>query len=254
MSGHSKLTLLTLSFFTVLLLSACGGGGYQKSALDQIIRDLPTDKEFSVILHDMDVKGSVFETYYHQYQIIQSSPDGEIDEDITDWQEVSEQEFNRYINDMGMEIAARDSTGKLTKNVAPPGYNNYVGNTRYGYWDHSGGSNFWVFYGQYAMLSSLFRMSMYPVSRGYYDDWHRNYRDRDERYYGPSSGGGGGYAGRYYGTGSSYSKTTNPTSSWNSRSQTFRDRVATRVSRSTGKSSSGSSGGSFRSKGGGFGK
>lgn len=244
MSQKQVLKLFSITFLSVLILSSCGGKKYKQSPLDTIIKDLPRDEVFSVILYDMDVRGSVFETYYHQYQII-SDDGGDVDEVVTDWHEVSEKEFNRYINDMGMEIAARDSTGKLTKNVAPPGYNNYVGNPRYGHWENRGGSSFWAFYGQYAFMSSLFRMNSYPVSRGYYGDWYGNYRGTDRRYYGPTSGGTS-----YYGTGSSYSRTSNPSSTWNSRSSSFRQRVTSRVSKSSSKSSTSS----WRSKGGGFGK
>ncbi|MEM8894089.1 MAG: hypothetical protein AAGC88_05895 [Bacteroidota bacterium] len=240
---HKVLTALTL--FMVMMLSSCGGG-YKKSPLDQIIRDLPNDQVFSVVLYDMDVEGSFIQQYMHQYQIISENARGEIDDRTTDWYEVSEKEFNQYINDMGMEIAARDSTGKLSKSVAPPGYNNYVGNPKYGYWNNSGGSSFWAFYGQYAMLSSLFRMASYPVRRSYYDDWSGNYRGRDRRYYGPSGSGG-----RYYGTGSRYSRSSNPTASWNNRSRSFQQQVSQRVSRSSSRSSSSSS---ARSRGGSFGK
>ena len=83
-------------------------------------------------------------SYYHRYQII-SEIDNDVSEMTTDWKEVGESEFNKHIDNMGMEIAARDSTGKLTKTVAPPGYNNYVGNPKYGRWESSGGSSFWAF-------------------------------------------------------------------------------------------------------------
>ena len=213
---------------------------FQKSPVDTIIRDMPAGEVFSIILHDMDAQGNFSSQYYHQYEIIKGNTPESIESEITGWNEVSEEEFNRYINDMGMEIAARDSTGKVTKNVAPPGYNNYVGNPRYGYWNNSGGSSFWAFYGQYAFLSSMFRMATYPVRRDYYNDW-RGYGNRP--YYGPG--------GSYYGTGSGYNKTRNPSSSWSSKSSSFKSRVRSRASRSSGRSGRSSS---SRSRGGGFGK
>jgi hypothetical protein len=236
---------LTYAWIAFIFLSACGGG-FRKSPLDEIIKERPREEVFSIILYDMDAEGSIFTTYHHQYQIVKEDRDGNVEEIVTDWHEVSEEEFNRYINDMGMEIAARDSTGQLTKDVAPPGYNNYVGNPKYGRWNYSGGSSFWVFYGQYAFLSSLFRTSMYPVYRPYYSDWHGNYRGTSRRYYGPSSGGT-----NYYGTGSGYSRTSNPSSTWNNRSSSFKNRVSNRVSRSSTRSQSKTS---SRSRGGGFGK
>ncbi len=236
-----------LLFLGAIFLLGCGGGTkYKKSPLDEIIRDLPDDEVFSIILYDMNVEGNFFEKYYHQYKIIRGDDADDIREVTTEFKEVGKEEFNRYVNDMGMEIAARDSTGNLTKAVAPPGYNNYVGNPRYGYWNNSGGSSFWAFYGQYAFMSSLFRMGSYPVQRGYYDDWGRNYRGTGRTYYGPSSGGGS-----YYGTNSTYNRSSNPNSNWSRNTSNFKRRVASRTSRS---SSTRSSSSSYRSRGSSFGK
>lgn len=192
----------------------------------------------------MDVKGNFSDTYYHQYEIIKGSEPKTITSEVTEFFEVSEEEFNRHINDMGMTIAARDSTGKLTKAVSPPGYNNYVGNPKYGSWQtNSGGGSFWQFYGQYAFMSSMFNMLAYPARRSHYDNWRGSYYGTGRSYYGPSSGGSS-----YYGTNSRYAQSKNPSSSWNRKSSSFKTRVRSRVSRSSSKSSG------FRSRGGGFGK
>ncbi|MEP1096691.1 MAG: hypothetical protein ABJG78_16360 [Cyclobacteriaceae bacterium] len=235
-----SLSLMVVAF---LALSSCGGSDFRKSPVDEIVRDLPNDEIFSVILYDMDQKGNFSSTYYHKYQIIREL-DGDASEVLTDWREVSEREFTKNIDNMGMEIVARDSTGALTKEAAPPGYNNYVGNPKYGQWENRGGTSFWAFYGQYAFMSSMFRMTMFPVHRSYYNDWRGNYRGTGRGYYGP-----GGTGSRYYGTGSGYSRTNNPNSSWtSSRNNSFKNRVASRTSRSSGRSSS------RRSRGGGSGK
>ena len=69
---------------------------------------------------------------------------------------------------MGMEIAAKSADGEVTKTAAPPGYNNYVGNSQYGQWQQgSNGQSFWAFYGQYALMSSLFNMATFPARRSY---------------------------------------------------------------------------------------
>lgn len=235
MNNPTKILIVLAGIF----LFSCGGG-FEKSPIDIIVRDMPREEVFSVLLHDMDVQGNFSKTYYHQYEVIQGSTPETIESYTTDWLKVSEQEFNKYINDMGMEIAARDSTGKLTKAVAPPGYNNYVGNAKYGRWENQGGYSFWAFYGQYAFLSSMFRIATYPVRRSYYNDW-RGYGGRP--YYGPG--------GSYYGTGSGYNKTRNPSSSWNSKSSSFKSRVQSRATRSSGRSGRSSS---SRSRGGGSGK
>ena len=218
-------------------LTACSSK-FQKAPIDDIIRDMPEGEVFSIILHDMDAEGTFSYTYYHQYQLIVGN-DENIESELTEWIEVSEEEFNKYVNDMGMEIAARDSTGTLTKSVAPPGYNNYIGNRRYGSWHSSGGQSFWVFYGQYAFMSSMFRLATWPVNRGYYDGW----RGSTGTYYGPG--------GTYYGTSSAYNQTRNTSSTWNSKPSSFRDQVRSRASRSTGRTGTSSS---SRSRSGGFGK
>jgi len=222
------------------LLISCGGDKFQKSKVDELIRDLPEGRIFSVILHDMDVQGNFFETYHHQYKVIQENNSGEVDALTTEWLEVGKTEFNQHVNNMGMEIAARDSTGKLSKAVAPPGYNNYVGNSKYGRWENRGGSSFWAFYGQYAFMSSMFNMMAYPVRRSYYNDYRGSYYGTGRGYYGPTSGGRS-----YYGTNSAHGQSTNPNSTWSRNRSSFKQRVASRTSRSSG---------GARSRGGSFGK
>ena len=243
MINIKRTTSAIFAILVAFLIASCGGSSYKKSPLDDLIRELPRNEVFSVILYDMDQKGSFFDTYYHRYQVVGKIGTDEVSEGITGWKEVSESEFKKNIDNMGMEIAARDTVGTLHKSVAPPGYTNYVGNAKYGHWKNQGGSSFWAFYGQYAFMSSMFRMSMFPVHRSYYNDWHGNYRGAGRTYYGPAG------SGRYYGTGSGYSRSNNPNASWNtSRNNSFKNSVASRTSRSGGRS------GSSRSRGGGYGK
>lgn len=228
-----------------VVLVSCGGSSYQKNPLDILVRDLPSDQIFSVILYDMDVKGNFLESFHHQYRVIQEDKSGELKEYTTGWLEVGKQTFNSHVNDMGMEIVARDSTGNLSKAAAPPGYHNYVGNAKYGQWQtNSSGGSFWAFYGRYAMMSSMFNMMAYPARRSYYNDWRGSYHGTGRSYYGPKTQGSS-----YYGTNSKYNRTTNPTSSWSRNRSSFKQSVASRTSRSTTSTSSG-----YRSKGGGFGK
>ena len=227
---------------TILIVSSCGGDKFRKSPLDELVRDMPENQVFSIILYDMDVQGNFFETYYHKYRVLWENDSDQIDDVTTEWFEVSEREFNQHVNDMGMEIAARDSTGKLSKSVAPAGYHNYVGNPKYGHWENRGGTSFWAFYGQYALMSSMFNMMAYPVRRSYYDDWRGSYYGRGRGYYGPVSGGRS-----YYGTNSAHGRSSNPSSTWSNNRSNFKQRVASRTSRSGGS-------GSYRSRGGSFGK
>ena len=64
--------------------------------------------------------------------------------------------------------------------MAPPGQ----GSNQYGYWDHRDGRDFWVFYGQYALMRDLlFNHSYRPLDRY---DWegYRSSRDSGRTYYG----------------------------------------------------------------------
>ena len=193
----------------------------------------------------MDVEGSFFHTYMHQYKIIEETEPGKPEERLTDWYEVSEGYFESHANDMGMEIASRGEDGKLQKGASPPGYNNYVGNPKYGRWENRGGSSFWAFYGQYAFMSSMFNMMTYPVRRSYWNDYRGSYYGTGRSYYGPTASGRS-----YYGTNSDYNRSTRPNSTWSRNTSSFKNRVSSRTSRS----SSRYGGSSSRSRGGGYGK
>ena len=147
-----------------------------------------------------------------------------------------------------MEIVSKQD-GKVSKAVAPPGYGSYVGNQRYGHWTQRGGSSFWAFYGQYAFMSSMFRMSTYPAQRSYYNDYRSNYHGTGRTYYGPK-----GTDGRsMYGTNSAYSSSrTNSRWNTNSSNNSMKQRVQSSTSRSSRSGSRYSS--SSRSRSGGYGK
>ncbi len=241
MKAYKSITILMI----LTLLYGCGGKKFQKNPVDLVIKDMPTDRIFSILLNDMDVEGSFFETYKHQYKIIEEREEGKPEEYVSGWYEVDELFFNQHVNDMGMEIASRSEDGKLHKGASPPGYNNYVGNTKYGQWENRNGGSFWAFYGQYAFMSSMFRMASYPVSRSYYNNYRGNYYGTGRSYYGPTTGGKS-----YYGTNSSYTSSSRPNSSWSRNNSNFKQRVSGRTSRSGSRYS----GSTSRSRGGGFGK
>ena len=237
---------------------------YQKTPIDNIITTYIDESNYSVLLADMNYDESK-KKYYHKYKIIidKSNPSEETeDKDFkvidTDWKEVSVITFDKYQNDLGMTILSKED-GVLKKNTIPAGYNNYVGNPKYGSWQtNSSGVSFWAFYGKYAFLRSVFGGSRYY--RNDYDYYRRNTYGRD--YYGRN---------RKYGT-STY-KNTNST--WASKPSSFKNRVnqnvkksasslkskgysstrsygsTNKTTRSSGKYNSSSS---FRSRSGGFGK
>lgn len=230
----------------LLLLASCGGNNFEKNPVDIMIRDMTDIPVYTILLYDMREEGTFFKEYEHQYRVLkQETPDAKPEEEITGWTEVSKDFFNKHVDDLGMELAAKSEDGKVTKTVSPPGYSNYVGNPQYGQWQTGSGGSFWAFYGQYAFLSSMLNMSTFPVRRSYYNDYRNNYRS-GRAYYGPVSNGR-----RTYGTGSAYTTAAKPNTNWSrTRSSSSSFRSGSRTSRSGSRYGSSS----MRSRGGGFGK
>lgn len=234
---------------TLLFLASCGGNDFEKNPVDVMIRDMTNTPVYSIMLYDMREEGTFFKEYEHQYRILkQDTPDGKPEEEITGWYDVSKDFFNQHVNDMGMELAAKTAEGEVSKSVSPPGYSNYVGNSRYGQWQTgSNGNSFWAFYGQYAFLSSMLNLATFPVRRSYYNEY-RDYSRRGRPYYGPVVTNGR----RAYGTGSAYTTAAKPNTNWRTtRSSSRGFRSGSRTSRSGSRYNSSSS---MRSRGGGFGK
>ena len=244
----------------MMCLSCSSGREWTKSPVDQLIRDLDKEKTFTIILYDMDVEGSFSKDYKHQYKIITDKNSQPVEE-ITGWKKVTEKFFFQNENNLGMELASKDSTGKVHKEVAPAGFSNYVGNPQYGQWVGSGTSSFWQFYGQYAFMSAMFNMFDRP-RYGYYNDYYSNYRYKNRPYYGPKTNGKS-----YYGTYGKHTEKARPNffkrkvDKIKQSKRSFTDRVKNRVRRSSSSSTRTSrsssryrSSSSFRSRGGGFGK
>ena len=237
--------------FSILALVACRSNNFEKSPVDEMIRNMTNDPAYSIILYDMDQQGTFFPEYRHQYRILKESPQDSVPkEEITEWYTVSEDFFNQNIDNMGMEIASKNREGEVSKTAAPPGYGNYVGNPQYGQWQQgSNGESFWSFYGKYALLSSLFNMAAFPVRRSYYDDY-RTYRRSGRSYYGPTVDNR-----RAYGTDSRYTTTTKPNTTWRTRTSSSNFRTSSqRTSRSSSRWGGSSSSSSRSRSSGGFGK
>lgn len=195
------------------------GCGRPRSPLDEIraaLRGVPT---YSVVLDDMKEEGNFFKDYYHKYRIIME--DGKRE---TGWLEVAEDYFRRYLPFLGMTIWVKKD-GKEAEAVGPPGYE-YVGHSRYGRWDaDSSGRSFWVFYGQYRLMSDL--LGRGPIYRDHYTTY-TTHRSRNRPYYGPN---------KEYGTNGSLTKRQKPNfysrrmSRETAKKASFSDRVNQRVGR-----------------------
>lgn len=157
--------------------------------ISQALKGVPN---YSVILADMNEEGNFIKSYYHKYQIV--TPEKTAD---TDWKPVSKKLYEQYLPFLGMTIFSKKD-GVETADSSPPGYN-YVGDKRYGEWrNDSSGNSFWVFYGQYALLSHL--LGGGPIYRRDYDTYRTN-RSQGRPYYGPE---------KQYGTAGSLTKKQKP--------------------------------------------
>lgn len=214
-----------LFLLIALFIASCSSPHFKKNPLDDIIKGYTNVQNFSIILHDMDYHEDK-DSYVHQYQVLIDEKDT-VTSQVTDWKEVSESFFKQHQNNMGMVIASKVN-GSLKKAAAPPGYNNYIGNEKYGRWENRNGNSFWEFYGKYAFLSSMFRMGTYPVRYSYWNNYRTNYYGMGRPYYGPNINGS-----TMYGTRSVYNKSYNKKSKWNSRPGSFKKKVRQRVSRSS---------------------
>ncbi len=234
MSISNFVKITVIGFFVFGFATSCGTKKFKKSPLDNYIVENSQEKQFSVILEDMDVSGTFFNTYQHKYRVIKHKEDDTPYEQVSDWIEVDEKFFARHEDNLGMVILEKKDQGKISKVAAPPGYG-YVGDSRYGEWRTHNGSTFWGFYGRYMFMSQMFGMINRPVYRNDYDTYRGGGYYGSRNYYGPKKG-----SGSLYGTNSQQTRKEKP--------NFFRRRAA-----NTGWSSSRNRSGS-RSRSTGFGK
>jgi hypothetical protein len=126
-----------------------------------------------------------------------SAKTGEVTSDEK-WVEVPQGTYKAEQNDLGMAIEHK-SAGQYdveAERVAQPAGFAYVappsqGSNQYGYWDHSGGQSFWVFYGQYALLRDLLWNHNYRPLNPYEYDGYYSSRRIGQTYYGRDEASGG---------------------------------------------------------------
>jgi hypothetical protein len=221
--NRTQLRLIGL-MAAVLVVAACA----TETPLERLERQLEQYPQYSVTLQDMREDG-----YLHQYGVVIGEPQAGSEDlvyrdSIRDWQQVGRRTYIRYQPHLGMVILSKGPDG-IDRNQHPPGYQQ-VGNQRYGQWrDEGGGRSFWVFYGQYALLSHMIGGFSRPIYR---NDWngYRSARGRGQTYYG---------AGGVYGTNGSVTRQTNPnffrrqTARQAARSRSFGQRLSGRMSGGT---------------------
>ena len=153
------------------------------------------------ILVDMETRGSGnARAYDQQIKTVRTTvadATGKPGNTISDekWVDVSQAQYQAMEKDLGMAIEHKPAGKYDTEServaqpagfayMAPPGQSN-----QYGHWEQSNGSNFWVFYGQYALMRDLlFNHSYRPLEYREYHDYY-TYRQRNETYYGRDTAG-----------------------------------------------------------------
>ncbi len=220
------LSLAALVFF----IQSCNSNNpvFQKNPVDDLIKNMSDIPDFSIILYDMNYEESN-EQYLHQYRILKQPASADtILSETTEWMQVSPDYFNRHIDNMGMTIVTKINGTVDKEKVSPPGYNQYVGNEKYGQWrQNSDGTSFWEFYGKYAFLRSILGFGYSPIYYGGWNDYRRNYYPYGRTYYGTSS------RGNRYGTTGTHNRSRTTASNWNSKNQNFKNRVRSQVQRSS---------------------
>lgn len=244
--GCFVLVLIGL-IFMVFGMARCSSSdsSYKKNPVDKLVTELMDNYTFSVILSDMDMQTSGWDSdFMHKYKVVYQQDSSSTPEKFeTEWEQVSKDYFKKHESDLGMELVSKGPDGKINRSVSPAGYGAYVGNSKYGEWKtNESGQSFWSFYGKYMFMQSMFGMFWGgPVYRSYYSDWRGNYYG-SRPYYGPR--------GNSYGTNSRNMQKTRP-DFYQRRKQ--KNGFSARSGRRS-RSSSRYGGSSYRSRGGGFGK
>ena len=220
-----KIQKIFLFTAIILLIISCSEERkkYIKSPLDIIITTYIDTQNYSVVLADMDYKENS-DTYFHKYKIIlekantaSESKEDDFEVKLTKWEKVSPITFEEHQKDLGMTVLSKKN-GVLDKKSTPAGYNNYVGNNKYGSWKtQSNGTSFWAFYGQYHFMSSLFYGSRHRYYRSDYNYYRTNH-------YGRSN---------YYGRNNTFGTSNYKSKSWSSKPASFKENVRSKANRSS---------------------
>lgn len=197
---------------------SCNSVKITQDPVSDLIKQEQKEPLFTILLFDMDKEGVFSRVYKHRYRIIKEQ-NGKVIAKDSKWYNVSSSFFQQNTNNLGMEVAAKDSTQKISRIIGPPGYTNYIGNSKYGYWGdgsaptsknqvtgiiengvslHKASSpqtNYWSFYPQYSNVRDLLQL---PAGKIYQKDHTeaRNHYHRGFTYYGIITSGGR----RRYGT------------------------------------------------------
>ena len=112
-----------------------------------------------------------------------------------EWVEISSAAYKASDQNVGMSIGHKpvgkyDDEADSVPEPAGFAYMAPVGQrNQYGYWDHNSGGNFWVWYGQYALLRDLLWGHSYRPIPSYEWESYRTARSSGQTYYGHDQSG-----------------------------------------------------------------
>jgi hypothetical protein len=175
---HSDVTVLPVRTAELQTLT-----GQLYTSWDKILADL------------RDRKSGGSRDYEEELRIVRTKfPDATRKDGVTTsedtWVEVPRSTYQLAEKNVGMSVAHKpvgkyDSEADEVPEPAGFAYMAPVGErNQYGYWDHGGGGNFWVFYGQYALLRDLLWGHSYRPIPSYEWESYRTARSSGQTYYG----------------------------------------------------------------------
>jgi hypothetical protein len=182
-----------LDFGTLLTAAEtlrANAAGLQQKSGELIALAGQLDTAWDKLLVDMDVRGTGSARTWDQKIRTVTTRDGKSASDER-WVQVPKTTYEGMKDNLGMAIAHKPA-GKYDSEAdstpQPPGFA-YVatpaqGRNQYGYWERRDGRDFWVFYGQYALMRDLlFNRDYRPLDTRDWDGY-RTSRERGQTYYG----------------------------------------------------------------------
>ena len=102
--------------------------------IKELIREHLSNPHFTILLYDMESKGIFSKDYRQRYRTIYDSS-GVVVARTSRWYDVPSAHYQQHENNIGMEVAAKSyKDQEVRRIVGPPGYTNFIGNPKYGYW------------------------------------------------------------------------------------------------------------------------
>ena len=190
---------------------AVGGQARLRELMGQL------DWSWDKMLVDLEIIEGHLVTFKAKYKTVKVSAvlesseakNEKVDAGVEAWHTVDKGTYEKLKDNMGMTVAHKPA-GKydheVIVEVQPAGYRYMAskqgGRNRYGYWSGHGGGSFWMWYGQYYFMRSMFWGYGYsPIYYGGYSRYH-GYRGMGRTYYGRNASGGG----QRYGSKGSHTK------------------------------------------------